>query len=147
MNIKSTMVNSIHSAQIIQNIISIHLHLFNFGGRDSVHGIATRHELDDPGIESRWWRDFPQLSRLALGPPSLPHNGYRVSFLRVKRPTQSSAEVKERVEPYLYSFLSLHNLFQSELHILPILLPYFTCDFYRLVVRNDRYYVSFCFLN
>jgi hypothetical protein len=33
---------------------------------DSVVGIATRYGLDDPGIESRWGRDFPHLSRPAL---------------------------------------------------------------------------------
>jgi hypothetical protein len=27
-------------------------------GRDSAVGIATCYELDGPGIESRWWRDF-----------------------------------------------------------------------------------------
>jgi hypothetical protein len=44
------------------------------------------------------------------GPPSLLYNGYRVSFLGVKRPGHgvdhpppSSARVKERVELYLYS--------------------------------------------
>jgi hypothetical protein len=44
------------------------------------------------------------------GPPSLLYNGYRVSFPGVKRPNRgvdhppsSSAEVKERVELYLYS--------------------------------------------
>jgi hypothetical protein len=44
------------------------------------------------------------------GPPSLLYNGYRVSLPRVKRrrrgldhPPTSSAEVKERVELYLYS--------------------------------------------
>ena len=31
-------------------------------------GIATRYRLDSPGIESRWRRDFPHPSRLALGP-------------------------------------------------------------------------------
>jgi hypothetical protein len=31
-------------------------------GRDSSVGIATRYELDGPGIESRWGRDFPHLS-------------------------------------------------------------------------------------
>ena len=43
------------------------------------------------------------------GPPSLLYNGYRVSFPGVKRPERgvndppsSSAEVKERVELYLY---------------------------------------------
>jgi len=51
-----------------------------------------------------------------LGPPSLLYNGYQVSFPGVKRPgydlyhaPQSSAEVKGRVELYLYSTLSLHS--------------------------------------
>ena len=34
---------------------------------DSSVGIATRYELDGPGIEFRWGRDFPHLSRPALG--------------------------------------------------------------------------------
>jgi hypothetical protein len=42
--------------------------------------------LDGPGIESRWGRDFPHPSRSALGPPSLLHNGYRVSFPGIKQP-------------------------------------------------------------
>ena len=33
-------------------------------------GIATRYGLDGPGIEPRWGRDFPPLSRPALGPPT-----------------------------------------------------------------------------
>ena len=44
------------------------------------------------------------------GPPSVLYNGYRVSFPGVKRPERgvdhppaSSAEVKERVELFLYS--------------------------------------------
>ena len=41
-------------------------------GRDSVGGIATRYGLDSPGIESRWRRDFPHLSRPALGPTQPP---------------------------------------------------------------------------
>jgi hypothetical protein len=36
-------------------------------GRDSVVGIATRYELDCPGIESRWGRGFQHPSRQALG--------------------------------------------------------------------------------
>jgi hypothetical protein len=41
-------------------------------GRDSVVGIATRYELDGPGIESRWGRDFQHPSGPALGPTQPP---------------------------------------------------------------------------
>jgi hypothetical protein len=37
-------------------------------GPVSVVGIATSYWLDGPGIESRWGRDFPHLSRAALRP-------------------------------------------------------------------------------
>ena len=33
----------------------------------TVVGIATGYGLDGPGIETRWWRDFPHQSRPALG--------------------------------------------------------------------------------
>ena len=39
-----------------------------FCGPYSVVGIETDYGLDGPGIESQWGRDFPHLSRLALGP-------------------------------------------------------------------------------
>jgi hypothetical protein len=35
-------------------------------------GIAIGNGLDSPGIESRWGRDFPHLSRPALGPTQPP---------------------------------------------------------------------------
>jgi hypothetical protein len=35
-------------------------------------GIATGYGLDVPGIESRWGRDYPHLSRPALGPTQPP---------------------------------------------------------------------------
>ena len=41
----------------------------------SVVGIATRYRMDRPGIESRWGRDFPHLSRPALEPTQLPAPG------------------------------------------------------------------------
>jgi hypothetical protein len=37
-------------------------------GPGSVVGIATAYGLDGPGIESRWGRDFPHLSRPVLRP-------------------------------------------------------------------------------
>jgi len=51
---------------------------FIIGGPRNVVGIATGYGVDVPGIESRWGRDFPHLSRPALGPPNLTHNRYRV---------------------------------------------------------------------
>jgi hypothetical protein len=41
-------------------------------GLGSSVGIATGYGLDGPGIESRWGRDFPHLSRLVLGPTQPP---------------------------------------------------------------------------
>jgi hypothetical protein len=41
-------------------------------GPNSSVGIATGYGLDGPGIESEWGRDFPHLSRPALGPTQLP---------------------------------------------------------------------------
>jgi len=41
-------------------------------GPDSSVDIETRYGMDGPGIESRWRRDFPHLSRPALGPTQPP---------------------------------------------------------------------------
>ena len=41
-------------------------------GPRSVFGVATGYGLDGLGIESRWGRDFPHLSRPALGPTQPP---------------------------------------------------------------------------
>jgi len=65
--------------------------------RDSSVGVATRYGLGGPGSKSRWRRDFWRPSITALGPTSLLYNGYRVF------PGGKTAEVKGRVELYLYS--------------------------------------------
>ena len=41
-------------------------------GPGSVVGIETGYGLDGPGIESRWERDFPHLTRRVLGPTHPP---------------------------------------------------------------------------
>jgi hypothetical protein len=63
-------------------------------------GIATGYGLDGPGIESRWGRDFPHLSRPALGPTRSPEQWVPGLSRGVKRPGRgaehpppSSAEV------------------------------------------------------
>jgi len=40
-------------------------------GSDSAVVIVTRYGLDGPGIESPWGRNFPRVSRAAVGPPRL----------------------------------------------------------------------------
>jgi len=77
-------------------------------GRDSSVSIATRYGLDSPGIESWWRRDFPHLSRPALEPTQpyiqwVPRISRGQSGRGVDQPHTSSAEIKERVELYLYS--------------------------------------------
>ena len=47
-------------------------------GRDSSVGVATRCELDGPGIESRWGEIFRACPDRPWDPPSLLYNGYRV---------------------------------------------------------------------
>ena len=77
-------------------------------GRDSSVGIATRYRLDGPGIESRVGGSF--FAPVQTGPGAHPAS-YTMgtgSFLGVKRPGRgvenpSIAEVRERVELYLYS--------------------------------------------
>jgi len=78
--------------------------------RDSSVGIATRYGLDYPGIEFRWGARFS--APVQMGPGSRPASytmgtgsfpGVKRPGLGVDHPPASSAEVKERVELYLYS--------------------------------------------
>jgi len=43
-------------------------------------GIVTGYGLDGPGIQSRWRRDFPHLSRPAPGPTQAPVQWVRGLF-------------------------------------------------------------------
>jgi hypothetical protein len=86
-----------------------HIYLLLCGPGSSV-GIATGYGLDGPRIEFRWGRDFLHLSRLALGPPNILYNGYRL-FSEIESGrgvtlTPHSLLVsrsKNRVELHLYS--------------------------------------------
>jgi hypothetical protein len=86
-------------------IVPRRIHLLNVLVRT-----ATRYGLDVPGIESRWGRDFPHLSKPALGPTQPPIKwilglspGVKRPGRGVDHPPPSSAEVHERVQLYLYS--------------------------------------------
>jgi hypothetical protein len=75
-------------------------------GSGSVVGIATAYGLDGPGIESRWGVRFS--APVQTGPEAPLYNGYRVFPGGKVRPGRdpsplSRAEVKNRVELYLYS--------------------------------------------
>jgi len=79
-------------------------------GRDSSVCVATRCELDFSEIEFRCGRDFPYTSRPALGAHPASYTIDTGSFPEVKQPGHGvdhpspfSAEVKERVDLYLYS--------------------------------------------
>jgi hypothetical protein len=80
-------------------------------GRNNAVGIAIRYDLDDPGIEpGGGGRNSPHLSIPSQGPTLLPTKWGTGSFPELKRPGRSldqphpsSAEVKERVQLYLYS--------------------------------------------
>jgi hypothetical protein len=84
--------------------------------RDGVVGIATRYGLDGPGIESRWGRDFPHLSRPASDAHPASYTMGTGSFAGVKRPGRdadhpppSSVEIERRAS------LSLRGPFLGEL--------------------------------
>jgi hypothetical protein len=70
----------------------------NVLGQDSVVGTAIRYGMDGPGVESQLGRGFPHPSRPALGPTQPP-----IQWVLVHSPPPNSAEVKERVQVYLYS--------------------------------------------
>jgi hypothetical protein len=98
-------------------------------GRDSSVGIANRYGLDGPGIECRWWRDFLNPSRRALGPTNKP--GCWVFPVGKAAGASSSSSVWDRRLPTectaAYRGLFYKPRFNSppsspeELHIRPLL--------------------------
>ena len=57
-----------YSGNYMYQLLIYELSTLRTRGSGSVVGIATGYGLDGPGIESRWRRDFPHLSRPVLGP-------------------------------------------------------------------------------
>ena len=97
-------------------------------------GIATRYGLDSPGIEFRSGRDFPQRFRPAIGSnqppvqwvPNLSRGVMRPEH-GVVYPPQSSADVKERVELYIYSHSGLSwPILEQTLHLVYVYFYIFT---------------------
>ena len=66
-------------------------------------GIATRYLMDGPGIESRWGRSFLHPSRPALGPTKPPVQWVLCPGRGFDQLPPFSAEVKGKVELFLYS--------------------------------------------
>ena len=62
-------INNLYQPPTNESFAEDHVHEC---GPGSIVGIATGYGLDGPGIESRWGRDFPHLSRPALGPTQPP---------------------------------------------------------------------------
>ena len=87
-------------------------------GRDSSVGIATRFGLDGLGVEFRWGARFSAPVQTGARARPAPNKRGTGSLPKLKRsgrgvdyPLSSSAEVKERVEPDLYSPSGLRGLF------------------------------------
>ena len=96
--------------RLIQSSVHISNVLNACCGPGSAVDIATAYGLDGPGSNPGGGEIFRTCPDRALGPPSLLYNGYRVFPGGKVRPgrdadssTPSSAEVKNRVELYLYS--------------------------------------------
>jgi len=92
------------------NLFALNLDVTDKWSRDIVFSIATGYGPVGPVIESRLRRDFPHLSRPALGPTQLPIKWASSFFPESKAagtwrcpPTPSIADVKGNVELYLYS--------------------------------------------
>ena len=90
------------------------------GGRDSWVGIAAVCNFHGPWPGTLWTTELARPSRPPWDPPSFLYSLYRISFRArgADHPPTSSAEVKERVELYLYSPLGIHGLLQSRVWLI-----------------------------
>jgi hypothetical protein len=93
-------------------------------GRGISVGIANGYGLDGPGIESRWERDIPHLSRPALGPTQPPvqyvpgpSRGKKRSERDAGPSPTSSAVAVERVERYIYSPYGPYGLYRASVPV------------------------------
>ena len=84
--------------------------------RDNPVGIATGYGLNGPGIEFWWRARFSASFQTGPGAHPASYTMDTVSFTVVKRPGRganhsplSSAEVKEKVELYIYTFVACYK--------------------------------------
>jgi hypothetical protein len=122
-------------------------------GRDSVVGIATRYELDGPGIESRWGTRYPALVQIGRGADTASCTTGTGSFPGLKRPGRgvdhappSCVEVKEREELYLYSPSGPSwSVLRWTLTLIVLILSYRIFTYWRLTeVASEWLFVCMC---
>ena len=113
-------------------------------GPGSVVGIATGYGVDGPGIDSRWGRNFPNLSRPALRPTQAP-----IQWVQgLSRgggdadPSPPSSAVVKREELYLFSPYGSYGLYRASVPVqgcaLPfLLLPCKVRNFVIILLRNQ----------
>ena len=118
-----------------------------YSGPGSIVCIATGYGLDGPGIESRWSRNFPHLSRPALGPTQLPVQWVPGGKERPGRDADpsppSSAGGYERVELYLYSPYGPYGLYRASVPVQGYTLPYLYFSHCHLFPTNSLIFSGF----
>jgi hypothetical protein len=105
-------------------------HKYNLNcGLGSIVSIVIGYRLDGPGIESWWGRDFPHLSRPAMGPTQPPvqwildlSQGQLGQDADPSPP--STANGHERVELYFYSPYGPYSLYRASVPVQGCTLPY-----------------------